>query len=69
MVAYLQGFVSFAMRSATLKWMLLLLTVLVGIILVVQLYWINQVYYYEQKEFNTNVIKSIRERFPEVDVD
>ncbi|HTE12787.1 MAG TPA: HAMP domain-containing sensor histidine kinase, partial [Chitinophagaceae bacterium] len=48
------------MRSATLKWMLLLLTLLVGIILVVQLYWINQVYYYEQKEFNTNVIKSIR---------
>ena len=48
------------MRSATLKWMLLLLTILVGIILVVQLYWINQVYYYEQKEFNTNVVKSIR---------
>ena len=48
------------MRSATLKWMLLMLTLLVGIILVVQLYWINQVYYYEQKEFNTNVIKSIR---------
>lgn len=48
------------MRSATLKWMLLMLTILVGIILVVQLYWINQVYYYEQKEFNTNVVKSIR---------
>ena len=48
------------MRSATLKWMLLLLTFLVGIILVVQLYWINRVYYYEQKEFNTNVVKSIR---------
>src|ERR1700712_210093 len=48
------------MRSATLKWMLLLLTVLVGIILVVQLYWINRVYWYEQKEFNTNVVKSIR---------
>ena len=48
------------MRSATLKWMMLLLTLLVGIILVVQLYWINQVYFYEQKEFNTNVVKSIR---------
>ena len=48
------------MRSATLKWMLLLLTLLVGIILVVQLYWISRVYYYEQKEFNTNVVKSIR---------
>jgi len=48
------------MRSATLKWMLLMLTALVGIILVVQLYWINKVYYYEQNEFNTNVVKSIR---------
>ena len=57
------------MRSATLKWMLLLLTVLVGIILVVQLYWINQVYYYEQKEFNTNVIKSIRGVCEDMDID
>jgi two-component system phosphate regulon sensor histidine kinase PhoR len=48
------------MRSSTLKWMMLLLTFLVGIILVVQLYWINQVYSYEAKEFNTNVVKSIR---------
>ncbi|MEP7278286.1 MAG: HAMP domain-containing sensor histidine kinase [Bacteroidota bacterium] len=48
------------MRSATLKWMMLLLTFLVGTILVVQLYWINQVYFYEGKEFNTNVVKSIR---------
>jgi len=45
------------MRSATLKWMLLLLTLLVGIILVVQLYWISRVYYYETKEFKTNVVK------------
>ncbi|MFT3933249.1 MAG: HAMP domain-containing sensor histidine kinase [Chitinophagaceae bacterium] len=57
------------MRSATLKWMLLLLTVLVGIILVVQLYWINQVYFYEQKEFNTNVIKSIRGVFEDMKID
>jgi two-component system, OmpR family, phosphate regulon sensor histidine kinase PhoR len=54
------------MRSATLKWMLLFLTLLVAIILVVQLYWINQVYYYEQKEFNTNVVKSIRGVFEDL---
>ncbi|MEO5685560.1 MAG: HAMP domain-containing sensor histidine kinase [Chitinophagaceae bacterium] len=57
------------MRSATLKWMLLLLTLLVGIILVVQLYWIRQVYYYEQKEFNTNVVKSIRGVFEDMKID
>lgn len=61
MIAYLfLSFVTFRMRSATLKWMLLLLTLLVGIILLVQLYWINQVYFYEGKEFNNNVVKSIR---------
>ena len=48
------------MRSATLKWMMLLLTLLVGIILLVQMYWIYRVYNFEQKEFNTNVVKSIR---------
>jgi two-component system, OmpR family, phosphate regulon sensor histidine kinase PhoR len=39
---------------------MLLLTFLVGIILLVQLYWIYRVYNFEQKEFNTNVVKSIR---------
>jgi two-component system, OmpR family, phosphate regulon sensor histidine kinase PhoR len=48
------------MRSRTLKWMMLLLTVLVGIILLVQVYWLKVVYNYEQKDFNTNVVKSIR---------
>ena len=48
------------MRSATLKWIMLSLTLLVGVIIVVQLYWINRVYNYEQKEFSTNVVKSIR---------
>jgi two-component system phosphate regulon sensor histidine kinase PhoR len=48
------------MRSLTLKWMMLLLTLLVGAILLVQLFWLNRVYNYEQKEFNTNVVKSIR---------
>lgn len=50
----------FSMRSATLKWIMLSLTLLVGVIIVVQLYWLNFVYNYEQKEFSTNVVKSIR---------
>ncbi len=40
--------------------MMLSLTVLVAIILLVQLYWIIKVYNFEQKEFSTNVVKSIR---------
>jgi two-component system phosphate regulon sensor histidine kinase PhoR len=54
------------MRSVTLKWIMLLLTVLVGLILLVQLYWLNRVYNYEQKEFNNNVVKSIRGLFEDM---
>jgi len=39
---------------------MLSLTLLVGVIIVVQLFWLNQVYNLEQHVFNTNVVKSIR---------
>jgi len=48
------------MRSATFKWIILISTILVSILVSVQLYWLNKIYKYEQKEFNTSVIKSIR---------
>ncbi|MBS1565448.1 MAG: hypothetical protein JST39_13745, partial [Bacteroidetes bacterium] len=48
------------MRSATLKWIMLSLTLLVGVIIVVQLYWLNHVYDLERSVFSTNVVKSIR---------
>ena len=48
------------MRSATLKWTMLILTLLVSIIILVQVYWLNRVYNLEQREFSTNVLKSIR---------
>lgn len=48
------------MRSATLKWILLLSTLLVVIIMGIQLYWLNKIYSYEQKQFNVNIVKSIR---------
>src|SRR5437868_5367313 len=48
------------MRSATLKWIMLTLTLLVAVIILVQVYWLNHVYNLEQKEFNTNALKSIR---------
>lgn len=69
MVAYLQGFVTFTMRSATLKWIMLILTLLVGVIIAVQLYWLNQVYNNEQKEFSTNVVKSIRGLCEDMELD
>lgn len=48
------------MRSITLKWVVLSSTVLIGLLVSVQLYWLNKIYNYDQKEFNTSVVKSIR---------
>lgn len=48
------------MRSSTLKWIVLLSTLLITAIVGVQLYWLNKTYSFEQKTFNTNVVKSIR---------
>lgn len=48
------------MRSATFKWIILLSTILIGLLVSVQLFWLNKIYNYEQKEFTTSVVKSIR---------
>lgn len=48
------------MRSATFKWIILIATILIGLLVSVQLFWLNKLYNYEQKEFNNSVIKSIR---------
>jgi two-component system phosphate regulon sensor histidine kinase PhoR len=48
------------MRSATFKWIILLSTILIGLLVCVQLFWLNKIYNFEQKEFNTSVVKSIQ---------
>ena len=48
------------MRSATLKQIILIISIVIGIIILIQLYWLNRQYTFEQKEFNTNVMKAIR---------
>ncbi|MEP7110685.1 MAG: HAMP domain-containing sensor histidine kinase [Ferruginibacter sp.] len=48
------------MRSATFKWIILLSTILISLLVSVQLFWLNKIYNYEQKEFTTSVVKSIR---------
>ena len=48
------------MRSVTLKWIILLSTILIGLLVSVQLFWLNKIYNFEQKEFTTSVIKSIQ---------
>lgn len=48
------------MRSATFKWIILLSTIVIGLLVASQLFWLNKIYNYEQKEFTTSVVKSIK---------
>jgi two-component system phosphate regulon sensor histidine kinase PhoR len=48
------------MRSATLRWIILITTLAIGLLVSAQLFWLNKIYNYEQKEFSTSVVKSIQ---------
>jgi two-component system, OmpR family, phosphate regulon sensor histidine kinase PhoR len=54
------------MKSSILKWLVLAATVLIGLIVIVQLYWLTKVYSFEEKQFNTNVVKSLRGVFEDL---
>jgi two-component system phosphate regulon sensor histidine kinase PhoR len=56
------------MRSTTLKWIVLSTTVLIGIIVMVQLFWLKKVYSLEKRQFNNNVVKSIRGVFEDLEM-
>ncbi len=56
------------MRSNTLKSILLFSTILIVIIVGIQLYWLNKVYKLEEREFNNNIVKSIRGLFEDIDI-
>ena len=56
------------MRSSTLKWIVLSATLLAAIVVTVQLYWLKKVYSYEQRQFNNNVVKSIRGVFEDLEM-
>jgi two-component system phosphate regulon sensor histidine kinase PhoR len=57
-----------SMRSSMLKWLVLSATMLIGLIVIVQLYWLTKVYSFEQKQFNTNVVKSLRGVFEDLEM-
>lgn len=56
------------MRSSILKWLVLSATVLIGLIVVVQVFWLTKVYSFEKKQFNTNVVKSLRGVFEDLEM-
>jgi two-component system, OmpR family, phosphate regulon sensor histidine kinase PhoR len=57
------------MRSSTLKWMVFVSALLVATIITVQLYWLNKIYSFEQRQFNNSVVKSIRGLLEDVQLD
>ncbi|WP_315823064.1 hypothetical protein [Paraflavitalea speifideaquila] len=46
----------------------MLATCLIALITGVQLFWLNKVYSFEHKTFNTNVVKSIRGLYEDMDI-
>jgi len=56
------------MRSTTLKWIVLSATLLAAIVVTVQLVWLKKVYSFEQRQFNLNVVKSIRGLFEDLEM-
>lgn len=48
------------MRSKTLRWIILITTVAIMLLVAAQLFWLSKLYNYEQKEFNSKVVNSIQ---------
>lgn len=48
------------MRSATTRFIILASAVLIAVVLAVQVYWLDKTHRFEENEFNTSVLKSIR---------
>jgi two-component system phosphate regulon sensor histidine kinase PhoR len=55
-------------RSKTLRVVILTSTVLVTIIIAIQLFWLQKVYLYEEKQFNINVSKSIKSLYDDMEL-
>ena len=55
-------------KSTTLRWIMLSITIIIALIIVSQLYWLKRVYTLEQQQFNSGVVKSIRGLFEDVKI-
>lgn len=56
------------MHSKTLRWIILITTLVIGLLFSIQLFWLNKIYHYEKVEFKTGVIKSIRGVFEDMNL-
>jgi two-component system phosphate regulon sensor histidine kinase PhoR len=56
------------MRSITLKRIILALSLMIGLIIIAQIFWLNKLYSFEQRQFATNVVKSIRGLYEDLEL-
>lgn len=56
------------MRSITLKRIILSLSLMIGLIIIAQIFWLNRLYTFEQRQFNTNVVKAIRGLYEDLEL-
>ena len=55
-------------RSKTLRFVILISTIIITVIIAIQLIWLQKVYAYEEKQFNINVSKSIRGLYDDMEL-
>lgn len=56
------------MRSSTLKRIILALSLMIGLIIIAQIFWLNKLYSFEQRQFTTNVVKAIRGLYEDLEL-
>src|SRR5258706_6814213 len=56
------------MRYSTLTRIIFFFSILIALIIIIQLYWLNKLYSYEQKQFNANVVKVARGVLEDLDL-
>src|ERR1700744_5059521 len=55
-------------RSKALRLGILISTLLVATIIAVQLFWLQKVYFFEEKQFSANISKSIKGLYEDMDL-
>ena len=56
------------MRSITLKRIILALTLMISLVIIAQVFWLNKLYSFDQRQFTTNVVKSIRGLYEDLEL-
>ncbi len=56
------------LRNKTIRWSIILSTLIIAVIIIVQLNWLQKTYKYERKQFNAKVSKTIKRLFTDFDL-